>query len=87
MIRGVNALNIESKNCYWAIPKDTWTQDLRNTTAPTSTPNKAANGTSNFNQVKSFLSDKCKRTSDKDVPTVVLGPLPSEYLNLAALPK
>jgi len=33
LIRGINNLNIEGY-CSWAEPKDTWTDDVRNTTLP-----------------------------------------------------
>ena len=32
--RGVNMAQIEA-DCVWAVPRDTWSSDTRNTTAPT----------------------------------------------------
>lgn len=31
LVRGINSINIESE-CSWAVPKNTWTNDVRNTT-------------------------------------------------------
>lgn len=42
IIRGVNSLNIES-HCGWAVPLDTWTTDVRNTTAVSTTEKKSNN--------------------------------------------
>jgi cathepsin X len=33
IIRGTNYLNVEG-NCSWAVPIDTWTNDIRNETKP-----------------------------------------------------
>lgn len=78
-LRGVNMLNIE-KGCNWAVPQDTWTNDVRNTTK-VSSENNASNKTSNFR------SSTCIRESNKNSTQVVTGPLPHEYINAATLPK
>ncbi|KAL4480109.1 hypothetical protein ABPG74_020625 [Tetrahymena malaccensis] len=75
LVRGINSLNIES-DCAWAVPKDTWTNDVRNTTAS------STNNQSNFRQIHD-----CARHENNQKDQVILSPLPHEYLNGAIFPK
>lgn len=72
-------LNIESY-CHWAVPLDTWTNDVRNTTAAST--NETKKSPNNF-----MKNSNCIRKSNKDQPNVVNGPLPWEYLQISQLPK
>lgn len=69
-------INIE-KGCNWAVPKNTWTNDVRNMTQISTQKNHTNN----------FRHTSCVRQSNKDVSPVITGPLPHEYLNAADLPK
>jgi len=64
----VNNLAIE-EDCGWAVPRDTWTNDERNTTS-----------IEEEEPAKPFLRDEtCKRTWSEE--THITGPLPHEYLD------
>ena len=68
LIRGINNLNIEG-DCSWAVPTDTWTNDVRNETklAPEDEQPKF-----NLNKQK----DTCRRESPKLIPEHVTSPRP-----------
>lgn len=78
LIRGKNNLNIET-DCTWAIPKDTWTKDVRNETKP-----KVEDRKPKWSLRSEFPS--CRRGSSKLVPEYVISPRPHEYLSLKDLP-
>ncbi|EAR83820.1 papain family cysteine protease (macronuclear) [Tetrahymena thermophila SB210] len=75
IIRGVNNLNIESA-CAWAVPRDTWSNDVRNLTTVNEKP------VSNFQK-----SSGCKRESIFNLPEKIKSSRPHEYLKAADLPK
>lgn len=79
LIRGTNNLNIEGE-CSWAVPTDTWTNDVRNETklAPEDEQPKF-----NLNNQKST----CRRESPKLIPEHVTSPRPHEYINVKDLPE
>lgn len=74
LVRGINSINIESE-CSWAVPKNTWTNDVRNTT-------KTNSNVSNFKGIHD-----CVRVENNQKDQVILSPLPHTYLANAALPK
>lgn len=78
LIRGIDNLGIES-TCGWAVPRDTWTNDERNTTKPTDSPKPEL---MNEKQVHT-----CNRTSPKlSGKEHVTSARPHEYLDVKALP-
>ena len=79
LIRGEDNLGIES-TCSWANPRDTWTNDERNTTKPHA---------EDLMPKLSLSRSKptCRRESPKEtMKEVVTGPRPHEYLNVEDLP-
>lgn len=70
-------LNIE-KSCSWAVPLDTWTNDVRNTTISTNTT-KTAKKSKSFNK-------GCVAVSSKAEEENVTGPRPHEFLDASILP-
>lgn len=79
-------LNIET-NCAWAVPLDTWTDDIRNTTMPESLVNKTTTQELSLKkQPKNLINHQCVRNSNKAIDELITGPLPEEYLNPAQLP-
>ena len=79
LIRGINNLGIEI-DCTWAVPKDTWTNDVRNETklAPEDEKPKTQLGSE---------KQTCRRESPKLLPEDVTSPRPHEYINLEDLPE
>lgn len=71
IIRGINSLNIES-HCGWAVPVDTWTNDVRNTTNANGLKKTNANALSNF---RGSL-EVCTREANNEKDAVILSPQP-----------
>ena len=77
VVRGTNNIGLEG-SCSWAVPKDTWTNDVRNQTNVTTT-----------NVQIGFLEDAntpCRRDSPRTVSPLITAPLPWETLSTSDIP-
>jgi cathepsin X len=83
IIRGVNNLAIE-QDCHWAVPTDTWTKDVRNTTTPSAEELIVKEEILTKRKGRRFVDGTCKREFKE--MSHITGPQPYEYIDSNDLP-
>ncbi|EGR34021.1 papain family cysteine protease, putative [Ichthyophthirius multifiliis] len=78
-LRGVNMINIE-QFCYWAVPKDTWTNDERDKIQTSNEQEKQESNQEKINNFFKFSNYTCRRESPKNQPQLIKGKQPYQII-------